>query len=49
MKSTNTTTTEILLKSLDVELKKLLQQDLQAYRTAKIKNNGTLQTVKQAA
>ncbi|GAB2699282.1 hypothetical protein GCM10027037_24790 [Mucilaginibacter koreensis] len=37
--------TDILLKALDIELKKLLQQDLQNFRAAQLKN----QLVKKAA
>ena len=37
--------TDILLKALDIELKKLLQQDLQNFRAVQLKN----QLVKKAA
>jgi hypothetical protein len=37
--------TDILLKALDIELKKLLKQDLQNFRAAQLKN----QLVKKAA
>ncbi|UEG52230.1 hypothetical protein LLH06_14780 [Mucilaginibacter daejeonensis] len=47
MKATNTT--ELLLKTIDIELKKMLQQDLQAYRTAQVKKQSIQQVVKQAA
>lgn len=37
------TTTKIVLKSIDIELKKLLQKDLQAYHAAKLNNQGNKQ------
>ncbi len=43
MKTINTT--DILLKALDIELKKMLQQDLQNFRTHQIKK----QLIKKAA
>jgi len=43
MKTINTT--EILLKALDIELKKLLQQDLASFKAVQSKN----QQIKKAA
>lgn len=43
------TKTQILLKSIDIELKKLLQQDLTAYRMTQLRNKGINQGTKQAA
>jgi hypothetical protein len=48
MKLSNTTT-DILLKSIDIELKKQLQKDLQAYRITQLKQQDTKQAGKQAA
>jgi hypothetical protein len=47
MKTVNTT--QILAKSIDIELKKLLQEDLKAYRLAQLKKQGNNQGNKQAA
>jgi hypothetical protein len=47
MKTSNTT--QILLKSIDIELKKQLQKDLQAYRIAQLNKQGINQGNKQAA
>ncbi|MDT3402538.1 hypothetical protein [Mucilaginibacter terrae] len=46
---TSDTKAQILLKSVDIELKKLLQQDLTAYRMMQLRNNGINQGNKQAA
>ncbi|MVN92919.1 hypothetical protein [Mucilaginibacter aquatilis] len=48
MKTLNTKT-QVLLKTIDVELKKLLSQDLAAYRLSQLKNKGINQGNKQAA
>jgi hypothetical protein len=49
MKAINTST-QILLKAIDIELKALLQQDLKAYHVAQLKKKGINQgPVKQAA
>lgn len=47
MKTSNTT--QILLKSIDLELKKQLQKDLQAYRITQLNKQGINQGNKQAA
>ena len=47
MKTLNTT--QILLKSIDIELKKQLQKDLQAFRIAQLKKQDNNQGNKQAA
>ena len=47
MKTLNTT--QILLKSIDIELKKQLQKDLQAFRIAQLKKHDNNQGNKQAA
>lgn len=47
MKTANTT--QILLKSIDIELKKLIQKDIEAYRIAQLKNKGINQGNKHAA
>ena len=47
MKTSNTT--KVILKSLDIELKKLLQKDLQAYHAAQLNKQGINQGNKQAA
>lgn len=47
MKTLNTT--QILVKSIDIELKKLLQKDIEAYRLAQLKKQDTNQGNKQAA
>ena len=41
MKTSNTT--QILLKSIDIKLKKQLQKDLQAYRIAQLNKQGNKQ------
>jgi hypothetical protein len=43
------TTTKVILKSIDIELKKLLQKDLQAYHAAQLNKQGINQGNKQAA
>lgn len=48
MKTLNTQT-QILSKAIDIELKKLLQQDLEKYRLSQLKNTGINQGNKQAA
>jgi len=47
MKTLNTT--QILVKSIDIELKKLLQKDLEAFRAAQLNKQGANQGNKQAA
>lgn len=47
MKTLNTT--QILTKSIDIELKKILQKDLEAYCLAQLKKQGINQGNKQAA
>lgn len=47
MKTINNT--ELLLKAFDIQLKKMLQADLKAYRTAQLKNGGSNQGSKKAA
>ena len=47
MKTVNTT--QLLVKSIDIELKKLLQKDLEAYRVAQLKKQAINQGNKQAA
>jgi hypothetical protein len=47
MKTANST--QILIKSIDIELKKLLQKDLEAHRTLNANNKGINQGSKQAA
>jgi len=47
MKTLNTT--KILAKSINIELKKLLQKDLEAYRAAQVNKQGINQGNKQAA
>lgn len=48
MKTLNTQT-QILSKAIDIELKKLLQKDLENYRLAQLRNKGINQGNKQAA
>jgi len=43
------TQTQIILKSLDIELKKILQKDLANYRLSQLRNTGINQGNKQAA
>ncbi|WDF55675.1 hypothetical protein [Mucilaginibacter sp. KACC 22063] len=46
MKTINNT--DLLLKAFDIELKKMLQQDIKNFRTAQVKN-GNNQGAKKAA
>jgi hypothetical protein len=47
MKTLNTT--KILVKTIDIELKKILQKDIELYRAAQLNKQGTNQGNKQAA
>jgi hypothetical protein len=47
MKTLNTD--QILVKSIDIELKKILKKDLEAYRLAQLKKQDSNQGNKQAA
>ncbi len=47
MKTTNTT--QILQKSIDIELKKMLQKDLESYRINQLRNNKINQGNQKAA
>lgn len=47
MKTLNTT--QILSKAIDIELKKILQKDLESYRLAQLKKQNISQGTKQAA
>jgi hypothetical protein len=46
---TSTTTTDILLKSIDIELKIQIQKDLQAYRALLLKRKNVVLGNQQAA
>lgn len=47
MKTLNNT--DLLLRSIDIQLKKMLQADLKAYRTTQLKNGNNNQGAKKAA
>jgi len=47
MKTANTT--QILLKSIDIELKKLIQKDIEVYRMSQSKDKGNNQGNTKAA
>jgi hypothetical protein len=46
---TSTTTTDILLKSIDIELKKQIQKDLEAYQASLLKRKNVNSGNQQAA